>query len=126
MPNVLSHFAFSFTLVLLLNSSSFSQQSTIDKLERRVAALERRVASLEEKMSSTPSQTIQYSEKWKDRSLWRKLRNDMSMEQVESLLGIPKKISGSGNFTHWYYSTETWKSYVSFYKGLVDGWKEPD
>ena len=49
----------------------------------------------------------------------------MSFDQVESLLGIPKTITGE-NVTYWYYSSETWHSYVSFYKGKVDGWKEPD
>lgn len=110
---------------LFFSSLAFSQQATIDRLERRVADLENRVLVLEKKLSSPTSNTIRPSEKWKDRSLWRRLQVDMSMDQVELLLGIPNNISG-GNVTYWYFSSQTWHSYVTFYKGRVDSWKEPD
>jgi uncharacterized protein YhaN len=108
-----------------MSSLALSQQATIDRLERRIAELEKRVARLEEKLATPTSSAISVSEKWKDRSLWRRLQTDMSMEQVESLLGVPKNVSG-GNFTYWYYSSESWHSYVSFYKGRLSSWKEPD
>jgi outer membrane protein assembly factor BamE (lipoprotein component of BamABCDE complex) len=117
------------TAILLCSLSFFSltlsQQTTIDRLERRIADLEKRVAILEAKLQSPTPNANPYSEKWKDRTLWRRLQTDMSMDQVESLLGIPRKVSG-GDVTFWYYSSESWHSYVSFYKGRVHGWKEPD
>jgi outer membrane protein assembly factor BamE (lipoprotein component of BamABCDE complex) len=103
----------------------FSQQETIERLERRVADLEKRVATLEQKLSSSQSTNIQYSEKWKNRSNWRKLQRGMTMEQVESLLGTPLKIDG-GYLTYWYYSSQKWHSYVVFESGKLDSWTEPN
>lgn len=110
---------------LFMSSLALSQQATIDRLERRIAELEKRVARLEKKLATSTSSAIPVSEKWKDRSLWRSLQTDMSMKQVESLLGEPKNISG-GSVTSWYYSSEKWHSYVLFYEGRVNSWKEPD
>lgn len=50
---------------------------------------------------------------------------DMSMEDVEQLLGVPRKISG-GDFTHWYYSEQEWHSFVLFYHDRLDSWTEPE
>jgi len=69
MTKVLFRFILPIIFIVLFISSSFAQQSTVDRLERRIAELEKRVAVLEEKLSITPSQPIQYSEKWKDHSL---------------------------------------------------------
>ena len=102
-------------------------QSTkeIKKLENRISELERRVNEIEKIIGKTSSEKLQYSDKWKNRSLWRQLRTGMSMSQVESLLGTPRKISG-GNVTNWYYSEQSWHSKVNFYKGSLDGWNEPE
>jgi len=115
-----------FVIIFLSSSSIFSQQLINDELEKRISELEKRVAILE-KMISSPKinvQKIELTDKWKDRSLWRQLKMNMSMDEVEALLGIPKKIDG-GAVTTWYYSSESWHSYVKFYQGQLDGWTEP-
>ena len=112
--------------ILFFVTVPYAQSKTeVKKLENRISELERRVNELEKIIGKTSSEKLQYSDKWKNRSLWRQLRTGMSMSQVESLLGTPRKISG-GNVTHWYYSEQSWHSYVNFYKGSLDGWKEPE
>jgi outer membrane protein assembly factor BamE (lipoprotein component of BamABCDE complex) len=111
-------------VIFVSSSSSFAQQLVINELEKRISDLEIRVAALEKMISSPKVQNIEVKEKWKNRSLWRQLKLKMSMDEVESLLGIPKKIDG-GAFTRWDYSSETWHSYVMFYKGELDSWTEP-
>lgn len=113
-------------VIFVSSSSSFAQQLVINELEKRISDLEIRVASLEKLLSSpkVKVQRIEVTEKWKDRSLWRQLKLEMSMDEVESLLGIPKKIDG-GTITTWYYSSESWHSYVKFYQGQLNGWTEP-
>ena len=114
-----------------LNHNLFSQETIIEKLEsniaileQRITELERKVALLEQNLQDPQTDTIQPSEKWKDRSLWRSLRRNMSMKEVEDLLGVPRKISG-GAITRWNYSEQGWHSYVKFYEGRVSSWTEP-
>ena len=96
------------------------------KLEKRVIELEKRVTKLEALLKTSTKEDIKYSEKWKNRSLWRQLRIGMSMNQVKSLLGEPRKIDGGSSFTYWYYSKVSWHSRVIFYDGRVDRWTEPE
>lgn len=114
------------------NSISFSQKSSIDKLEKRIADLELRVSKLENQLSNSNNlipndeSNINYSQKWKNRSLWRKLYTGMSMNEVEDLLGKPRKIDVGYGFTTWYYSEKEYEAYVSFYKGYLERWTEPE
>ena len=64
------------------------------------------------------------------RSNWRRLSVGMSKAQVRALLGEPIYVQG-GSFEYWCYfqkmSCSTARGgQVSFYRGVVDGWKEPN
>ncbi len=126
MHTFLSSIAHSIPIITFLVYYSYAQQPGNAYLERRITDLEKRVAILESKLKSSSSEKIQYSEKWKDRMLWRKLSTGMKMDQVEALLGVPEKIDG-GDFTHWYFYPESpLHSHVTFYMGRLNSWKEPD
>ena len=56
-----------------------------------------------------------------DLSSWRQLSKGLSRDQVRSLLGEPRKISG-GVYETWFYQGV---SYVDFYDGKVNSWSEP-
>ena len=129
MKNILSDFRnliLVCCLIFLLTNTLFADQSSdIRKLEARIVELEKRVAKLEALLETSSKNEIKYSEKWKNRSLWRKLKVSMSKSQVEALLGEPRKIDG-GSITTWNYSKQSWHSYVRFYEGKLDTWTEPE
>lgn len=129
-------------IVFLFTSSLFADQSSeikkLDvkvvelenrnvKLEAKIIELEKRVAKLEALLETSSKSEIKYSEKWKNRSLWRKLKIGMSKYQVENLLGEPRKIDGGSVLTFWYYAKSGSHSSVSFDDdGRVFGWTEPE
>ncbi len=97
------------------------------KLNAKIIELEKRVAKLEALLETSSKSEIKYSEKWKNRSLWRKLKIGMSKYQVENLLGEPRKIDGGSFLTFWYYAKSGSHSSVSFDDdGRVCGWTEPE
>ena len=113
------------TLVVLLTSFSFSQsnqQSEIDILKTKVSDLEKRLEKLENNNSN--SKNIKFSVKWKNISNWRRLKTNMSFDEVENLLGVPLKVDG-GEWTYWYYSKKSYEGRVSFYNNEVHSWDEP-
>jgi hypothetical protein len=112
-------------ITLFAYSLSANQSDEVKNLKARIAALENRVAKLEALVGNSKTNEIEYSEKWKDRTIWRKLKIGMTKDQVRQLLGEPRKIN-AGSVTHWYYSKETWHCYITFYNGRIDSWKEPD
>ena len=113
-------------VILFLTDIAFGQNSLeISKLKERITVLEKKVNTLEKMIGKSPSKNLQYSEKWKNRTFWRKLKMGMSMNEVESLLGTPKKVSG-GSFTKWEYANESFHSYTMFYNGSLDRWVEPE
>ena len=122
-----SHWApFILFVILFLTDIAFGQNSLeISKLKERISVLEKKVNTLEKMIGKSPSKNLQYSEKWKNRTFWRKLKMGMSMNEVESLLGTPIKVSG-GSFTSWYYTEVKYSSFVIFYNGSVDRWEEPE
>ncbi|MCK4338421.1 MAG: outer membrane protein assembly factor BamE [Candidatus Cloacimonetes bacterium] len=116
-----------FLILIFTNSLSADQSSEIKKLEARIVELEKRVAKLEALLENSKTREIEFLEKWKNRSLWRKLNVGMTKHQVETLLGEPRKIDGGSTLTYWYYSKESWHSNISFdNSGSVYGWTEPD
>ena len=114
-------------VILFLSSSLFSDQSSeIKKFEARIVELEKRVAKLEALLENSKISEIEFSEKWKDRSLWRKLKVGMTKHQVEILLGEPRRIKGGSTLTFWYYSEDGTQSNIRFDDNGVYGWSEPD
>ena len=114
-----------FLILIFTNSLTADQSSEIKKLETRIAELEKRVEKLEALLETSNTNEIKFSEKWKNRSLWRQLQVGMSKYQVKNLLVEPRKIDG-GAYTKWEYSEASWHSYVRFYDGKLDTWTEPD
>ncbi|MEX2437987.1 MAG: outer membrane protein assembly factor BamE [Candidatus Babeliales bacterium] len=92
-------------------------------LEQRVTDLENKVALIEEALSGTD--TIDTSDNsWQDVENWRQLREGMSQNRVQELLGRPTRIDG-GTFATWYYSERGAHSIVYFQRGRVIRWSEP-
>ena len=89
-------------------------------LEQRVSELENRVTLIEETLSGTD--TIDTPDRrWQEIENWRQLREGMSEDQVQELLGQPIRIDGGG-LTIWYYSRG---GSVHFNRGRVNRWFEP-
>lgn len=111
-----------FSVAVILSSGALAQKTPeTEALKARIVELENRVTAIERMIGGSSSPALKYSEKWKDRSLWRRLRTGMSMGQVENLLGIPERIRG-GDITFWNYSPI---ASVSFWNGTVHSWTEP-
>jgi len=89
-------------------------------LEQRVSDLENRVALIEETLSNTD--TIDTSDQEPQyRENWRQLREGMSQDKVQELLGQPNRIDG-GRISIWHYPMG---GRVFFSRGKVDRWSEP-
>ncbi|MCH8549758.1 MAG: outer membrane protein assembly factor BamE [Balneolaceae bacterium] len=107
-------------IILLVGMVAFFVNKPDSDLEERVSDLEERVAILEG--TTTDAGTVENNEeRWKDVENWRQLRQGMSQEKVEELLGRPNRISG-GPVTRWSYSTS---GNVAFMNGQVSSWNEP-
>lgn len=109
--------------VVLVTMIAFLVNEPDPDLEQRVSDLENRVALIEETLPGTD--TIDTSEKeWQNVEIWRQLREGMSPDQVQELLGRPITIDG-GTISTWYYSEQRWHSIVRFNRGQVNSWTEP-
>jgi SmpA / OmlA family len=113
--------------VLLFFGSSqlFAQtndDSRVQKLEEAVRVLERRVAILEDELREETAPTPVAS----GTANWRKLRNGMSQEDVEQLLGSPSKVDANLYSIAWYYGYPS-GGRVQFdaRSRKVEGWNEP-
>ena len=112
-----------FFINILLPHSN--QDTEISRLKTKISKLEERVQYLESLILKNSDRKEISSEKWKNKSNWRKLKVDMSMDRVEMLLGIPVNVEG-GNRTRWEYdNNKGWESYVIFQYGKLRSWKEP-
>ena len=58
---------------------------------------------------------------WKSPANSKKLAKDMSIGEVQSILGDPERMNG-GTIGFWYYPNG---GTVTFFIGQVDGWSEP-
>jgi outer membrane protein assembly factor BamE (lipoprotein component of BamABCDE complex) len=98
-------------------------ESRIQQLEEIVRVLEKRIAALEAKPSTRSSPAASGL----DKVAWRKLKKDMSKDEVEQLLGSPSKIDEFGSFSIWNYRYPSGKSgTVNFDEEMnLDGWHEP-
>jgi hypothetical protein len=97
----------------------------IELLERRSIDLERRVLELEALIMVEPSRSrpAAASLQSQDVQNWRKLRLNMTMDQVRALLGEPERVEVPGPWTLW-----RWRdAHVRFdnRSGRVDAWTEP-
>lgn len=115
--------------LLATPSFAFSQEVTTNALARRVeqlekmnADLERRVRELEAAIKSVPvqSRANPATTRWKEIANWRRLREEMNMDEVRVLLGEPERVEGGG-ITFWRWAD----GQVTFVSGKVSNWKEP-
>ncbi len=97
------------------------------ELEKKVIELENRVKDLENMLKITRDSSNKKTEKddgWWNKKTWRKLKEGMSQEEVEKILGEPVKII-KGHREIWYYPN-FYRGYVSFDdNGNLTGWIEP-
>ena len=99
----------------------------VEQMERRVEDLERRVRALE-----APSQPLQAdtarppSGDWKQVGNWRRLRQGMTMTDVNSVLGQPDRVDAMPALIIWYYGDLSGGT-VTFdaESQHVTGWSEP-
>ena len=117
-----------FFFLITLAFSANAQEATIEQLNQKIEQLENRVSILESiiansnKKKSKQANVTAVAPKLQS---WRKLKKNMTFDDVIDILGEPLRIN-SGGITYWYYSKDFSHSYVSFYQDVVDGWKEPD
>ena len=106
-------------LLLILMVGGLFAQSELEELKQQVLELEKRVAYLEEYIiKNAPIKEDMASEKelWKDVSNWKKLKKNMSQEEVEQILGKPHNIKIDS-----YYDWETWRYGLSMNDLLAEG-----
>ena len=109
-----------------------SQNSDIRENAREASILENKISKLENKISKLENRfpkkidRLTYSEKWLNKSNWRKLRNGMSEIEVVNLLGEPHS-RNAPNFIEYEYRNNTYYGVVSIsdFSG-VKLWKEPN
>lgn len=116
-----------FFFLITLAFSANAQEATIEQLNQKIEQLENRVSILESiiansnKKKSKQANVTAVAPKLQS---WRKLKKNMTFDDVIDILGEPLRIN-SGGITYWYYSKDFSHSYVSFYQDVVDGWEEP-
>lgn len=116
-----------FFFLITLAFSANAQEATIEQLNQKIEQLENRVSILESiiansnKKKSKQANVTAVAPKLQS---WRKLKKNMTFDDVIDILGEPLRIR-SGGVTYWYYSKDISHSYVSFYQDVVDGWEEP-
>jgi hypothetical protein len=95
----------------------------IAQLEREVQELKVRVSKLESLLNSLNNgeKPVASNEGWKSLANWRKLASNMSMDDVRTILGEPKRIE-SHTLTFWIYQND---GRVTFISGKLNSWKEP-
>jgi len=117
-----------FFFLITLAFSANAQEATIEQLNQKIEQLENRVSILESiiansnKKKSKQANVTAVAPKLQS---WRKLKKNMTFDDVVDILGEPLRIR-SGSITHWYYSKDISHSYVSFVRDLVYGWEEPE
>lgn len=117
-----------FFFLITLAFSANAQEATIEQLNQKIEQLENRVSILESiiansnKKKSKQANVTAVAPKLQS---WRKLKKNMTFDDVIDILGEPLRIN-SGSITYWYYSKDISHSYVSFIRDLVYGWEEPE
>lgn len=122
---VLTYFVLFIVVTNVLGSEDKPVEKRIANLEMQVSDLNSRILQLEKQLSdcanvNTPSiQNVPA-----DKAAWRKLKKDMSKDQVKQLLGEPVTIHRFDSFEVWNYNKY---SNVQFDDdGNVTGWREPE
>lgn len=103
-------------------------EQRVAQLERLVQQLQQRIAQLEARLTATPAKAPRNASPadWRDKGSWRRLRKDMTMDEVSALIGEPEKVSAQTYTIYWYWGYPG-GAQVTFdaESNLVDGWSEP-
>ncbi|MHA7925418.1 MAG: hypothetical protein ACX936_09470 [Marinobacter sp.] len=93
-------------------------------IENELQGLKNRISKLEERLSLIKGTggPVTLNDGWKRIESWRKLEAEMDYESVERILGPAHRIDG-GIAANWYYENG---GRVTFYRGSVQRWKEPN
>ena len=99
----------------------------IDLLERTTTDLERRVRELEALIRSEPSRdlSVPASPKWQDLQNWRRLRLQMTMDEVRALLGEPERVDANQFRTGWYWDHPFANASFDSRSGKLESLSEP-
>lgn len=119
----------------LVPAVALAQKAAIDsvllrvqQLERTTVQLEQRVIKLEALIRNEPSRGLPASPTSDVRNIqnWRRLRLQMTMDEVRTLLGEPDRVDVLGPFTTWQWDYPT-GGRVSFdsESGRLNSWSEP-
>tara|TARA_R110000782_G_scaffold191199_4_gene281046 strand:- start:709 stop:1080 length:372 start_codon:yes stop_codon:yes gene_type:complete len=95
----------------------------ISRLEKQVQELTVRLSNLESQLNGQDEvqEFVANGDGWKSIANWRKLTTAMGYDDVERILGTPKRVDG-GNVAHWYYPNG---AKVVFIRGKAQSWSEP-
>ena len=93
-------------------------------IENELQGLKNRISKLETRLSliKGTGDPGTLNDGWKRIESWRKLEAEMDYESVERILGPAHRING-GIVANWYYDNG---GRVTFYRGSVQSWEEPD
>lgn len=93
-------------------------------IENELQGLKNRISKLEARLSliNGKGDPGTLNDGWKRIESWRKLEAEMDYESVERILGPAHRIDG-GIVANWYYENG---GRVTFYRGSVQRWKEPN
>lgn len=136
MHHLLRVLSISILLAVVVTRPAEAQQQRVVELERRVAELERtverlqqRIAALEARTSrvANPSPSRVATGNWRERGNWRQLRQGMTEDQVERLLGEADRVNVNEYFFTWYYGGYADGGQVQFDADTrrVESWREP-
>jgi len=108
------------TILLTSTISTASEISSESAILKRISALEERLSVLEKRVENTEGK-----DRWRDNILWKRLKVEMPIEEVEKLLGKAGRIENQ-IFTSWYFHpTSKLHSFVWFDEGILLGWEAP-
>jgi len=106
---------------LQLNTTVVADEHSVKySLEKRVTTLELKIVELEKKLS-----LLADDNRWKDPSLWTRLKKGMSEQTVLTIIGEPVR-KEQAIFNSWYYhKTSKLHSFIWFDEGQILGWEPP-
>ncbi|MBD3642261.1 MAG: hypothetical protein HUJ18_14805 [Marinobacter sp.] len=93
-------------------------------IENELQGLKNRISKLEARLSVIKGEgdPVTLKDGWKRLKSWRKLEAEMDYESVERILGPAHRVDG-GIVANWYYENG---GRVTFYRGSVQRWEEPN
>ena len=91
------------------------------RTKSRGIELENSICTADFPGTSNTGKPVTPGDGWKSLPNWKKLAKDMSIGDVQSILGDPERMNG-GTIAFWYYPNG---GTVTFFIGKVDGWSEP-